>query len=119
MVEVADWCGIASGATVDKSEVFKVFRGELEGAPMIEECPLCAECRLIQATPYGVDTLYVAEIISVHAHSECLVNGKPDWSKISPLLFTFPDPSYWKLGDYVAKAWHAGRDYQPRKPASR
>jgi flavin reductase (DIM6/NTAB) family NADH-FMN oxidoreductase RutF len=113
MVEVVDWCGIASGHKEDKSSVFTVFRGEIPGAPMIEECALCAECRLVQATPYGVDTLYIAEIVHVHAKDECVVNGRVDWSKISPLLFTFPEPSYWKLGDYAGKAWHIGRDYQP------
>jgi len=118
MVEVVDWCGLTSGKKVDKSEVFKVFRGEVAGAPMIEDFPLCAECRLMQATPYGVDTLYVAEIVSVHARADCLDNGRPNWLKISPLLFTFPEPSYWKLGDYVAKAWHAGREYEPKKPIS-
>ncbi len=113
MVEVVDWCGLTSGHKEDKSRVFKVFRGELQGAPMIEQCALCAECRLVQTTPYGVDTLYVAEIVGVHAKQECLVNGRVDWSKVSPLLFTFPDPSYWKLGEYVARAWHVGKGYEP------
>lgn len=118
MVEVVDWCGIVSGNKVDKSDVFKVFRGELPGAPMIEECALCAECRLLHATPHGVDTLFVAEIVSVHARSECLTKGKVDWAKVSPLLFTFPEPSYWKLGDYVAKAWSVGRNFDPKKKHS-
>lgn len=113
-VEVVDWCGIVSGEKTDKSEVFTVFRGELSGAPMIEQCALCAECRLVQSTPYGLDSLFVAEIVSVHARPELLDGGKPDWKKISPLLFTFPEASYWKLGDYVAKAWHVGKGYEPK-----
>ncbi len=117
MAEVVDWCGIASGHTDDKSQVFSVFRGDLPGAPMIRECALCAECRLVQATPFGVDTLYVAEIVGVHAQEQCLTEGRVDWSKVSPLIFTFPDPSYWKLGDYVGKAWHIGRAYDSKKGA--
>lgn len=109
MVEVVDWCGIASGHKDDKSGVFHVFRGELAGAPMIEECALSAECRLVQATPYGVDTLYVAEIVNVYAKEACLSDGRVDWAKVSPLLFTFPDSSYWKLGEHVGTAWHIGR----------
>jgi flavin reductase (DIM6/NTAB) family NADH-FMN oxidoreductase RutF len=115
MVKVVDWCGIASGHKEDKSDVFTVFRGDTPAVPMIEECALCAECRLVQATPYGVDTLYVAEIVGVHAKEEFLVNGRVDWAKVSPLLFTFPDSSYWKLGDRVASAWKIGRDYQSPK----
>jgi flavin reductase (DIM6/NTAB) family NADH-FMN oxidoreductase RutF len=109
MAEVVDWCGIASGHRDDKSRVFEIFRGDLVGAPMIRDCALSAECRLVQSTPYAVDTLYVAEIVSVYAKEECLTDGRVDWSKVSPLLFTFPDPSYWKLGAYVGKAWHIGR----------
>jgi flavin reductase (DIM6/NTAB) family NADH-FMN oxidoreductase RutF len=116
MVEVVDWCGIASGHKDDKSCVFGIFRGELAGAPMIQECALSAECRLVRSTPYGVDTLYVAEIVSVHAQERCLTDGKVDWAKVSPLLFTFPEPSYWKLGDYVGKPWQIGRGYDAKKP---
>lgn len=119
MVEVVDWCGIASGHSEDKSRVFETFRGDLAGAPMIRDCAICAECRLVQTTPYGVDSLYVAEIVGVHAQEHCLTDGRVDWSKISPLLFTFPDPSYWKLGDYVGKAWQIGRSYEPKVPSSR
>ena len=115
LVEVVDYCGIASGHKEDKSGLFRVFRGDLPGAPMIEECALCAECRLVRATPLGVDTLFVAEIACVHAKDECVVNDRVDWSKISPLLFTFPDPSYWRLGGYVGKAWHIGKAYHAKK----
>jgi flavin reductase (DIM6/NTAB) family NADH-FMN oxidoreductase RutF len=115
MVEVVDWCGIASGHTDDKSHVFEVFRGELPGAPLIKSCAVCAECRLVQATPYGVDTLHVAEIVTVHAQEQYLTDGRVDWAKVSPLLFTFPEPSYWKLGEYVGKAWSIGRGYDRRR----
>ncbi len=115
MVEVVDWCGIASGHQEDKSRVFEVFRGELSGAPMIESCAVCVECRLVQVTPYGLDSLYVAEIAAVYAQESCLSDGRLDWAKVSPLLFTFADPSYWKLGDYVGKAWSIGRGYRKRR----
>jgi len=116
MMQVVDWCGIHSGKQVDKGGEFTVFRGDLKGAPMIEQCPMCAECRLVQSTPYGLDSLYVAEIVSVHAHDEYLTEDMPDWEKIAPLLFTFPAPLYWKLGTPLAKAWHVGKGYKPRKP---
>lgn len=112
MVEAVDWCGIASGHKQDKSAVFQVFRGELAGAPMIEQCALCAECRLVQTTPHGLDTTYVAEIVSVYAKDKHITNDKFDWSKVSPLLFTFPDSRYWKLGSRIAKAWQIGKDYK-------
>ena len=46
MAEKTDYCGLVSGKKVDKSELFDVFYGNLNTAPMIAECPLCLECRL-------------------------------------------------------------------------
>lgn len=108
-VVMTDYCGIVSGDAVDKSTVFETFAGTLRGAPMIAKCPLTAECRLVQSVPLGVDTVYLAEIVAVHAEDRVLTNGQVDWSKVHPLIFTFPDAGYWKLGEYVAKAWSVGR----------
>ncbi len=48
MVGVTDYCGVVSGKTVDKSKIFDIFYGELKTAPLIKDCPLNIECRLVQ-----------------------------------------------------------------------
>ena len=48
LLEKTDFCGLVSGAKVDKSETFDIFYGSLKTAPMIRECPVSLECRLIQ-----------------------------------------------------------------------
>jgi flavin reductase (DIM6/NTAB) family NADH-FMN oxidoreductase RutF len=111
-VEITDYCGIHSGKEVDKASLFTTFTGAATAAPMIESCKLTAECRLIHSVPYAVDTLYLGEIVAVHVDEEALVNGKPDWKKIAPLLFTFPDSGYWKLGDPLARAWSVGKNFK-------
>ncbi len=113
--QITDYCGLVSGAKEDKSGLFAVFNGELKGAPMIEDFPLTMELKLVSAAPLGVDTLYVGEIVSVFVTDECLTDGKPDWDKINPLLFTFPDSMYRRLGESVAKAWSAGKGFNPKK----
>lgn len=113
MVEATDYCGLYSGDKVDKSGLFEVFYGELGRAPMIAECPLTAECRLVQTLPFEVDTGYVAEVVRVHADESVLVDGEPDWARIAPLVFTFPDKSYWRLGEHVARAWKVGKGWTP------
>ena len=40
MLVKADYVGIVSGETVDKSEVFPIFRGQLPDAPLIENAPV-------------------------------------------------------------------------------
>jgi flavin reductase (DIM6/NTAB) family NADH-FMN oxidoreductase RutF len=111
-VVITDYCGVVSGDKVDKSAVFETFTGSLDGAPMIAGCPLTAECRLLQKVPFEVDTLYIAEIVAVHADDSVLTDDKVDWNKLRPLIFTFPDGAYWRMGEYLAKAWSVGKKHQ-------
>ena len=112
MLEVTDYCGIASGEKTDKGGLFEVFYGKLSTAPMIEECPLCMECALIQTVEFATNTLFIGEIIGAYASEECLTDGRPDIKKMDPLLFTMPDNRYWKVGDYAGKAWGSGKDFK-------
>jgi flavin reductase (DIM6/NTAB) family NADH-FMN oxidoreductase RutF len=111
-VVVTDYCGLVSGDKVDKGTLFETFTGELAAAPMIASFPLTAECRLIQSVPFGVDTLYLAEIVTVHAEEAVLTGENVDWHKLHPLIFTFPDSGYWRMGEYVAKAWSVGKQHK-------
>jgi len=114
MMEVTDYCGIATGAKADKSDLFEVFYGELKKAPMIASCPLCLECRLVDRHEYATNTWYVGEIVVAYAHEEVLSGGKVDIKKMDPLLLTMPDNSYWKVGEYAGKAWGAGKDFKKK-----
>ena len=113
LVEATDWCGLHSGKQTDKSKVFETFAGELEHAPMIKACRLTAECRLVKTVEFPVDTVYFGEVVSVYVDEVALKDGVPDWARIAPLFFTFPDKGYWMLGDHVAKAWSIGKKYTP------
>lgn len=109
-----DWCGLNSGKTVDKSDLFRPAPGPETGAPILQDCALSAELRLISATPYAVDTCYIGEVVAVHAREEVLTpEGKPDWTAIDPLIFTFPDPAYRSLGPKVGRGWSVGKGYDP------
>jgi flavin reductase (DIM6/NTAB) family NADH-FMN oxidoreductase RutF len=111
LVEPTDWCGIWSGDKKDKSGVFKTFTGELPKAPMVEECRFAAECKLVQTVKFDIDTVYFGEVKAVHVDEDALKDDQPDWQKIDPMIFTFPDKGYWRLGDFVARAWRVGKDY--------
>ena len=98
-----------------KENVFEIFHGKLETAPMIQECRFTAECEVVQKVMFEIDTVYFGEVVGVYVDEEALADGAPDWKKIDPLIFTFPDNGYWKLGEYVAKAWEIGSDFKPKK----
>lgn len=109
MKDKVDYCGLVSGEEADKSQLFDVFYGALKTAPMIRECPLCIECRLVKAVELPTNDIFIGEIAASHADEGCLTAGKPDFAKVGPLLLTMPDNSYWTLGKQVGKAWNDGK----------
>ena len=109
LVEKTDYCGLVSGTKVDKAALFDVFYGKLETAPMIGECPLAFECRLVDTVDLGADILFLGEIIESYADEQYLTDGKPDVVKMKPFVLTMPDNGYWLLGNHLAKAWQAGK----------
>ncbi len=74
MVRVTDYCGLASGRDTDKSRLFEVFYGDLGTAPMIGECPLNMECRLIQTLDFRVDEVFIGEIMQ--SYSDEILSGR-------------------------------------------
>jgi flavin reductase (DIM6/NTAB) family NADH-FMN oxidoreductase RutF len=112
LVEATDWCGIYSGKKKMKADVFEVFTGQLEKAPMIKACRLTAECKLVKTVAFKMDTVYFGEVAAAYVDDTALTDGAPDWRKVDPLIFTFPDKGYWKLGDFVAEAWSVGKNFK-------
>ena len=114
MVAVTDYCGIVSGATTDKSKLFDIFYGELKSAPLIKDCPLNIECKLVQIVDLPTNTFFIGEIANIHVEETCLENGKPDVKKVRPFLLTMPDNRFWSVGEQVGNAWKDGVQYKEK-----
>ena len=108
MVGVTDYCGIVSGRKVDKSKLFDVFYGDLKSAPLIIDCPLNIECRLVQSVDLPTNTFFIGEIVNIYSEEKYIDNGKPDVRKIRPFLLTMPDNRFWAVGEQVGNAWKDG-----------
>ena len=115
MVEVTDYCGLVSGRTADKSELFEVFYGEFQGTPMIAECPLNMECKLVNTVDLPSNYLFIGDIVGAYCGEEFMTDATPDIKKIDPLILTMPDYSYWGVGEFVAKAWSVGKELKKAK----
>jgi len=109
MVERTDYCGLVSGRDTDKAALFDVYYGELKTAPMITECPLSLECRLLATVENPTNNFYIGEIIASYTEEKYCSGGIPDIKKINPLLLTMPDNRYWTVGACVGDAWSCGR----------
>jgi len=118
MVRETDYCGIVSGSEVDKVEVcrFKVFYGKLGSAPLIEQCPVNLECKVIHSLDLGSHSLVVGRIEETHISESCLTDGKPDINKIKPFSYiTDPDSQYQAVGEVIGKAYSIGKELAKRE----
>ncbi len=113
LMDAADYCGIYSGKNEpDKTSAagFEVFYGKTEHAPLIAQCPVNLECRVVMTLELGSHHLVIGQIMEVHADKAVLdENGRPDAAKIDPLIFTVPDRNYRRLGGIAGKAFSAGK----------
>jgi flavin reductase (DIM6/NTAB) family NADH-FMN oxidoreductase RutF len=114
MVEITDYCGIVSGKKTDKSEIFDVFYGELKTAPMISECPLSMECKLVEIVESSLNEIFIGEIVGIYTEEMFLTDERLDFKKMKPLILSQPDTSYWRLGEPIAKAWNIGKKYKSK-----
>lgn len=116
MVEM-DYCGLYSGRKKDKSQIFTTFYGELKTAPMIQECRLNLECRVVKTLDLGHHEAFIAHIHKAYADEDCLLDGQPDITKVDPILLSYPDNRYWRLGEYLGKSLQEGKKYKARAKA--
>ncbi len=113
MLIPADYVGIASGNSVDKSEVFEYEMGQLKGVPIIKNAPVCMECELIDVY-HSDDTHddFVLKIVNTYVNEKYLnEKGKIDYSKFKPVLFEMSDRAYMTTGEKVETCWDIGNKY--------
>ncbi|MDO8473425.1 MAG: flavin reductase family protein [Dehalococcoidia bacterium] len=111
-VREADFCGIVTGTKEDKAQVcrFNVFHGKLADAPLISQCPVNLECKVVHILDLGSHALVVAQILETHVSNDCLTDGKPDVTKINPIAFCSSTRDYRTLGQSVGKAFSIGKE---------
>lgn len=111
-VKETDYCGMVSGSKADKVRAcrFEVFYGKLGNAPLIKQCPVNLECKVVQVLNLGSHSLVIGRVEETYVSEDCLKEGRPDVDKIKPLTYvTSPAARYQGLGEVVGKAWSVGK----------
>ncbi|MDD5082706.1 MAG: flavin reductase family protein [Dehalococcoidales bacterium] len=118
LVKETDYCGLVSGRETDKVAdcKFEIFYGKLSNAPMIVECPVNLECRVIHILNLGSHEMVVGQIEEAYVTDVCLTNGEPDVSKIKPFLWvTQPASQYWTFGEPIGESFSIGKIFRERE----
>ncbi len=115
MYAVTDYCGLHSGSEVDKSKEFELFYGDLKTAPMIAECGVNIECKLVDTKEFEKTYLFIGEITEIYSDDKYVKdNNDPDVSNFDSFIFIMPQGPYRKMGDYLAEAYEVGTSYKPK-----
>lgn len=103
MLPKADYVGSVSGASVDKSEAFSFHWGE-NGTPVIDASPLTMECDVVDIyKTEGFDN-FICSVVNTYVAPEVLdADGKPDYTRLKPVLFDFTTYSYIATGEIIGK----------------
>jgi flavin reductase (DIM6/NTAB) family NADH-FMN oxidoreductase RutF len=96
-----DLCGVVSGRDGDKfaRSGLTPMDGSAVDAPIVAECPVNFECRVIQIVPLGVHDMFIGEVVERRADAALVSNRRVDLSK-TPLV-VYVNGEYWSLGERV------------------
>jgi flavin reductase (DIM6/NTAB) family NADH-FMN oxidoreductase RutF len=114
LIKAVDYVGLVSGAKVDKSRIFESFQGELKYAPMIRQCPLTVECKVVTTVDLSSNEFFIGEVVGIYSEDRYLTDGSPDIEKTKPFLLTMSDKRYREVGEIIGNAWSIGKDFQTR-----
>ena len=99
LVRAADWCGVYTGAKVDKFAKCRLTpeASTVVSCPAVAESPLSIECRVKEIIPLGSHDMFMAEIVSVNVREDLFdENGKMRLDKAK--LTTYSHGEYFALG---------------------
>ncbi len=107
-VKEADYFGMVSGKDKDKFATTGLtpVKSDLVDAPYIKEFPFVLECKLKHTVEVGLHTQFIGEIMDIKAEESMLdEHGNLDIEKVKPFLFAPEARAYYKVGQYLGKAF--------------
>ncbi len=107
----ADYFGVVSGN--EETHKFEnsgltTVKSELVDAPIINEFPLCLECKFIeyQSNKFGIGV--IGKVINITADENVMVGDKIDMSLVNAIAFDPYTHGYYKVTERVGEAFKDG-----------
>lgn len=102
IAKAVDGCGRVSGRNgVNKFKRFNLtpVKAENVAPPLIAECPVNIECRLLSITTVGDHDLFLGEMTAMHVDADKWDGNKVLSDKLDMLVFT--QWEYWTAGEKI------------------
>lgn len=116
MVRQTDLCGVKSGRDVDKFKLcgFHAIPAGKISVPLIEECPVALECRVVEVKPLGSHTMFLAEIVGIDV-DEKYIDSKGKLNLQQCGLTAYAHGEYFTLGRKIGDFGYSVRK-KKKKP---
>ncbi len=106
LIPKVDAVGVSSGREYDKSNIFEVFKGEIENAPIVKGSIVSFECELINSFELAkpteefprAHTLFVGQVKNVWADKSAVEGSNLSFNKLKPIFWTWSPRNYWEIG---------------------
>ena len=102
LVRAADFCGVHTGAKIDKFERCKLSKEPASeiGCPILSASPLVLECRVTDVIPLGSHDMFLADIVAVDVDETLIdADGKLRLDKAG--LVAYAHGTYFELGKKI------------------
>jgi flavin reductase (DIM6/NTAB) family NADH-FMN oxidoreductase RutF len=99
-----DFCGITSGSDIDKFKELGLTAAPASkvSPPLIKECPVNLECKVIDIKKLGTHDMFLGEVVAVHLDEEVLdEKGEIDISRLRPIAYCPQASQYWSLKEPI------------------
>ncbi len=110
LAKTADYCGIYTGAKVDKFSKCKLTKEKAQevSCPIIGECPLSLECRVTDVFELGSHDMFLADIVAVNV-DERLVDKDGKLHIERGNLVAYAHGEYYELGKKIGSFGFSAR----------
>ena len=108
LVRAADWCGVHTGAKVDKFERchLQTENASAIDCPILSASPLTLECKVTDVIPLGSHDMFLADIVAVDV-DEALIDGDGKLHLDRANLAAYAHGEYFELGKKLGKFGYA------------
>ncbi len=113
LARATDWCGVRSGKDYDKFKEMGLTPGKASvvKVPIIEESPLCIECKVTEVKELGTHDMFIAEVVNVMA-DEAYFDEKGAFRLQDSKLLAYSHGHYYKMGEELG---HFGFSVKKKK----
>lgn len=104
LAKATDWCGVKTGAKVDKFKEMKLHKEKAKyvKCPMIKESPVSVECKVKEIKELGSHHMFIAKVLAINS-DEKYINEKGAFDISKCDLIAYSNGHYYQLGKKIGK----------------